>query len=180
MKKIVLSLEQNADNFLFKLSPKATSTDWDLTYYDAATQQYEALTQDTQFNVEFELGEACFGSNISALARRALASKQQAVFIVEMDDTSTDGDWRFWQNGISLSSEQDEQDYTLNAQVQNQGKTLVLTINNVFSNAALCAGEFDKIDFRFVAVRLNKSAGQLNEIFYSQDPRVGVRRNKPA
>ncbi|ALU42120.1 hypothetical protein [Pseudoalteromonas rubra] len=176
MQNEVMSVELNSKSFLFRLSPTGTSEQWGLEYYDPDCGEYKLVSEDAQLNVEFDLGDI---PGISDNARRALISKQQAVFIVEMEEC-TAGDWRFWQNGISLSSEQDAQDYNLTAEVQSSGKTLVLTIDNVLRNAALPGDMFETIDFRFVAVRLNNSAGQLNEIFYSQDPRVGVRRNKPA
>ncbi|RZM74926.1 hypothetical protein C3B51_19275 [Pseudoalteromonas rubra] len=176
MKNKDMSVELNTKTFLFELNPKSNEEAWELKYFDADCGKYKKVASNEPLDIPFVLDKL---EGISDKAYRALISRQQAVIIVEMKDKKH-ADWRFWQNGISLTSEQDEQDYTLNAQVQNQGKTLVLTINNVLSNAALCEGEFDRIDFRFVAVKLNESAGQLNEIFYSQDPRVGVRRNKPA
>ncbi|MCO7188614.1 MULTISPECIES: hypothetical protein [unclassified Pseudoalteromonas] len=176
MQNEILSFDLNSENYLFRLSPTTTTEDWGLQYYDSESGEYRPVPQGTQLNVVFNLGDI---PGISENARRALISKQQAVFIVEMEDCA-DSDWRFWQSGISLSCEQDSQDYQLTTDIENQGKTLVLTIKNVLNGVASAAGKFDDIDFRFVAVRLNNSAGALNEIFYSQDPRIGVRRDKPA
>ena len=162
----------------FRLYPN-TSPDkpWGISYYKEGDYVNVTPEEDSPFQVEFlsTLPEALAG--VSANAKQALLAQQSTVFIVDIMSDSNN-DWRFWQDGIIWTEEQNYYQYKITTERRNQGKTLVLTICNVVPTVTSLEGvDEDALDFRFSAIRFNPQAGgSLDQVFYSQDPIIVVKR----
>ncbi|SFD40969.1 hypothetical protein [Pseudoalteromonas denitrificans] len=135
--------------------------------------KYEVVPFNEAFIVRFgsDLPKD-FYYELPKATRLEIELQQSTTFVVDIPKTEEGNDWRFSGDGISLS-DVNNFDYQLQTQIKNQGRTLIISINNVRETIS----DKDHLDFRFIAIRLNqKRGGALNQIYYSQDPRIGVRR----
>lgn len=175
-----VTLTQEANGFYlgsnvecFTLAP-AIEGRWPLKCLKNSSSAYELieLTDEQTINIDFANEQLAIESEQTI---KILQAKQSAILIIDIDDDAdAEFDWRFYDDGIILSQVQVPHDYSLTAEAINGGKTLIVTIDNVLLHPPKnnC-----NIDFRFCAVRLNKGGGgNLNEIYYSSDPRIALNR----
>lgn len=169
----------------FTLKPSADpDTTWNMKYLNLNDSEAELvdITSD-----EFDCFKVYFSSKLpsqftpfSIATQQAILAKQEAIFIVDIEDCSDTYDWRFYKEGLIMSLAENPFQYDISTQVVNSGKTLIIIISNVTqtnSSNEVISSDSDAVDFRFTAVRFNKNGGgTLNEIFYSQDPRIVLNR----
>lgn len=187
----------------FQLFPCTTTTPWKMTRFNG--EEYKNIEDVEEiFTVNFKISDniinAISGIGVQGKKKRLeLELLQSAIFIVDIPDVkeSPEDDWCFSGKGITLSDSEDNPEYSIQSQVKNQGKTLVITIDKVRYSNDLQENDLQKNDlqkndlqendlqertvlcFRFIAIYLNKkSGGELDKVYYSQDPRIGVRRIK--
>ena len=183
----------------FQLFPcTTTTTPWKMTRFNG--EEYKNIEDvEETFTVNFKISDniinAISGIGVQGKKKRLeLELLQSAIFIVDIPDVkeSPEDDWCFSGKGITLSDSEDNPEYSIQSQVKNQGKTLVITIDKVRYSNDLQENDLQKNDlqkndlqertvlcFRFIAIYLNKkSGGELDKVYYSQDPRIGVRRIK--
>jgi hypothetical protein len=155
----------------FKLYPKVDE-DWEIALFK--NSEFVLVDSNEAFKVNYNsalLQE--FKGKLTAENLLELELQQSATFVIDIQDKN-EYEWRFWGDGISLSKVENISEFSFQTQIKNQGKTLIIKVDNVRD---ILTDDF--FDFRFVAARLNKdSGGKLNEIYYSQDPRIGVRRTR--
>ena len=170
----------------FQLFPCTTTTPWKMTRFNG--EEYKNIEDVEEiFTVNFKISDniinAISGIGVQGKKKRLeLELLQSAIFIVDIPDVkeSPEDDWCFSGKGITLSDSEDNPEYSIQSQVKNQGKTLVITIDKVrYSNDSNDLQKQTVLCFRFIAICLNKkSGGELDKVYYSQDPRIGVRRIK--
>ena len=183
----------------FQLFPcTTTTTPWKMTRFNG--EEYKNIEDvEETFTVNFKISDniinAISGIGVQGKKKRLeLELLQSAIFIVDIPDVkeSPEDDWCFSGKGITLSDSEDNPEYSIQSQVKNQGKTLVITIDKVRYSNDLQENDLQENDlqendlqertvlcFRFIAIYLNKkSGGELDKVYYSQDPRIGVRRIK--
>ena len=178
---------------VFKLTPAASSgVEWNLERY---TAQGYVSGLDRDFKVEFKpitalinIPQTPNSIPLSAAVIHEIMLQERSIFVIELPsrgEPSDIDDWRFWKKGIVFSNEPDSFSYNITAQVKNQGKTLIITVDNVrgmFSNSANINNEPEtveyNVDFRFVAANLNNAGGGelFPTVYYSQDPRIVIIR----
>jgi hypothetical protein len=172
----------------FQLSPcTTTTTPWKMTRFNG--KKYKNIEDvEKVFTVNFKISDHIINAlgDIGVQEKKKLLELellQSAIFIVDIPDViespedNCSNDWCFSGKGITLSDSDDNPEYSIQSQVKNQGKTLVITINKVrYTNDSK---KQTVLGFRFIAICLNKnSGGELDKVYYSQDPRIGVRRIK--
>ncbi len=196
--EVILDAEVDVGGFtlgstvnLFQLYPTTTMIPWKIERFNGAEYQ-EIEDVEEVFSVDFKTSGNLANKNINALndidvllQKKLLELEllQSTIFIIDIPDVvyspedDSSNDWGFSGKGITLSDSEDNPEYSIQSQVKNQGKTLVITVNKVRETNNL--QEQAVLSFRFIAICLNKnSGGELNKVYYSQDPRIGVRRVK--
>lgn len=169
----------------FTLKPSADpDTNWGLKYLNLTDSEAELVDVTSggfdSFKVHFSSKLPSQLKSFPIETQQAILAKQEAIFIVDIEDCSNSYDWRFYKDGLIMSLAENPFQYDISTQVVNSGKTLIITISNVTqtnsSNEAVYS-DSDVVDFRFTATRFNKNGGgKLNEVFYSQDPRIVLNR----
>lgn len=187
---IGLSLNDNSISIgstaqYFKLTPSADlDTKWKISYLKTKGKKAEFIdVTDTfsDFKINFSSEVPSAINFIPSSSKQALLAKQEAIFVIDIEDCSENYDWRFYDQGIIVSVAENPYQYDLETQVINSGKSLLITISNVTTTSSQLIDEpesnCDLLGFRFTAIHLNKrGGGTLNQVFYSQDPRIVLNR----
>lgn len=171
----------------FRLEPSADpDSNWKISFLkvDGTTSEFIDVTEGTGgFKVNYSANVPSKLDPMSRVAKQVLLAKQESVFIIDIEESSESYDWRFYQDGLIMSLAENPYQYKLETQVVNSGKTLIITISNVTATTGNTpvtindSVDSDLVGFRFTAKRFNKNGGgALNEVFYSQDPRIILNR----
>lgn len=156
----------------------ASSSPWKLTYNPVSQEKIESanITQsEGGFTIHFKADNVLALDSLPESVKQVVIAKQQAIFIVDINNENTEDDWRFYENGLILDQAQNHFEYSFKTEVINSGKTMVITISNVIRTTG--SNGVDNIDFRFAAVNLNANGpGKLDGVYYSQDPRIALDR----
>jgi len=154
----------------FKLSPHANDK-WTIKRF--MKNDYKKVPFDQAFIVDFDSTEHKKAyNNLSKENQLEIELQQSVTFIVDIASKNECFDWRFSDGGSTLPMDMHNTCYKLATKIKNQGKTLVIKIDNVGHTTPE-----DIFDFRFMAICLNKhSGGEVNQVHYSQDPIIIARR----
>jgi len=154
----------------FKLYPH-TNDRWTIQQF--IENDFKDVDFDQAFIVDFDsITNSAAYDKLPEDNKLEIELQQSVTFVVDIANINECFEWRFSKGGSTLTMDMDTPNYRIKTQVKNQGKTLIIKVNNVRYTT------FDNFfDFRFIAVCLNKnSGGELDQVYYSQDPRIGVRR----
>ena len=120
----------------------------------------------------------CFESPVStSKIQRELEQYQKVVLISDLEQTETEL-WQFYGDGAVFINKPSTAKLRVQSEIKNQGKRLVITIDNVANNLVDDLKDVD-LEFRYIASCINslQGAGEL-KVYYSQDPKIRVRRRQ--
>ena len=146
----------------FRVTPTDSDEDWLTNIVDTATDAATVLPPLT-FNFQ--------SLKSASKVQTELGAYQKVTLIFDLQQSDAEL-WQFYGDGVVFIDEPSTAELRVQTEIKNQGKRLVISVDNVAENLNQV-----KLAFRYVASRINleKGAGQL-EVYYSQDPIISVGR----
>ena len=149
----------------FKVQPTQSGEDWVTELVNTST-----ATVSIAPPLLFDFESIAAPSGI----QKELEPHQKATLIVDLQQNETEL-WQFYGAGVVFIDEPPANQLRVQTEIKYQGQRLVITVDNVDNNL-----DITELAFRYVASCIdvsNKGAGEL-KVYYSQDPKIAVRRRK--
>ena len=149
----------------FKVQPTQSGEDWVTELVNTST-----ATVSIAPPLLFDFESIAAPSGI----QKELEPHQKATLIVDLQQNETEL-WQFYGAGVVFIDEPPANQLRVQTEIKYQGQRLIITVDNVDNNL-----DITELAFRYVASCIdvsNKGAGEL-KVYYSQDPKIAVRRRK--